>query len=111
MGNTCCTKRGIYLKNKSNLCLEDKINNLDSHKKSNVSFIILYSGITITTIFVVCSGGSAGILFTSVSSTALIIYYSFELINNNKQIDNITDILDKRNDAEVYFIESNIVST
>lgn len=109
----CCDKRNNYnyLKRKSNLYLNDKKNHLDCQNRSNSSFIVLYSGITITTVIIVCSGGSAIILFTTFSSVFLIVFYVYELLDNSSKIDNINTILDKRNDAEVCYFDKNFVST
>ena len=111
----CCGKRKRinynYLKKKSNLYLNDKKNHLDCLSKSDTSFIILYSGITITTIVIVSSGGSAAILFTTFSSVFLIVYYVYDLIDNYNQCDNINAILDKRKYAEVYYYDENFVYT
>jgi len=111
----CCDKRNKinynYLKRKSNLYLNDKKNHLDCQNKSNCSFITLYSSITITTVIIVCSGGSAIILFTTFSSVFLIVFYVYDLLDNSSKIDNINTILDKRNDAEVCYFDKNFVST
>tara|TARA_B110000444_G_C18837662_1_gene596990 strand:+ start:2176 stop:2538 length:363 start_codon:yes stop_codon:yes gene_type:complete len=110
----CCERNKInynYLNQKSNLYLNDKKNHLDCQVKSNSSFIILYSGITITTVIIVCSGGSAVILFTTFSSVFLIVYYVYDLLDNSCKIGNINTILDKRNDAEVCYFDKNFVST
>jgi len=113
--STCCGKRNknnySYLKQKSNLYLNDKKNHLDCQNKTDYSFIILYGGISITTIIIICSGGTSVILFTTFTSVFLIAYYVYDLFDNSSKIDNINTILDKRNDAEVYYIDKSFVST
>lgn len=112
---SCCCKRHKinhnYLKQKSNLYLNDKKNHLYCQNKSNYSFIVLYSVITITTVIIVWTGGSAVILFTTFSSAFLIIYYVCDLLVNSSKIDNINTILDKREEAEVCYFDKNFVST
>lgn len=111
----CCGKRKKinynYLKQKSNLYLNDKKNYLDFQNKTDYSFVILYSGIFITTFVIVCSGGSVAILFTTFSSVFLIVYYVYDLLDNSSKIDNIDTILNKRKDAEVYYLDKSFVST
>ena len=113
--STCCGKRNknnySYLKQKSNLYLNDKKNHLDCQNKTDCSFVILYGGIFITTFVIVCSGGSVAILFTTISSIFLIVYYVYDLLDNSSKNDNINTILNKRKDAEVYYIDKSFVST
>lgn len=112
---SCCGKRKrinyTYLKQKSNLYLNDKKNHLDCQNKTDYSFVILYSGIFITTFVIVYSGGSVAILFTTFSSIFLIVYHVYDLLDNSSQIDNIDTILSKREDAEVYYLDKSFVST
>ena len=114
--SSCCgKKRKInynYYKQKSNLYLNNKKNEFNCNNNSNLFSIILYGGIMITCIVIVSTGGiGTAYIFSTFTSFFLIIYYTYDLIENLSKIDNINTILNKRNHAEVYYFDKSFVST
>ena len=108
MGQDCCClrKNNInLLKKESDLQLKNNINTIRHYRNQNVSFFIVYSGVTIATLIVVASGGTATLLLSATLTVAGAVYYIYEVCSSNAEIDEIKNELKRREDAEISIVD------
>jgi hypothetical protein len=107
MGQDCCCHRKNLnlIKKKSDIELRNNINTIRHYRNQNVSFFIVYSGVTIATLIVVASGGTATLLLSSTLTVAGAVYYIYEVCTSNAEIDEVKNELKRRENAEISIVD------
>jgi len=109
MGQECCCHRNndiSIIKKKSDNELINKIDIIKRYRNQNISFFIVYSGVTIASvIIVVASGGTSTLLLSTTLTIAGAIYYVYQVCTSNAEIDEVLKELKRREDAEVSIVD------
>ena len=107
MGQECCCHRNndiSIIKKKSDNELINKIDIIKRYRNQNISFFIVYSGVTIASVIIVATGGTATLLLSTTLTIAGAIYYVYQVCTQNAEIDEVLKELKRREDAEVSIV-------
>ena len=106
MGQECCCNRykNKRLAKKPDNKLLFELKNTKRYRNQNGSFFVVYTGVTIATVIVVASGGTATLLLSGIITIAGAIYYLYEVCVQNAEIDEIKEELKRRENAEISIV-------
>ena len=111
MGQECCCNRdkNKTLKKISDNELKNELKETRRYRNQNASFFIVYTGVTIATVIVVATGGTATLLLSGIITVAGAIYYIYEVFVQNEEIDEIKRELKRREEAEISVVNINSI--
>ena len=107
MGQECCCHRNNdinIIKKKSDNELINKIDIIRRYRNYNMSFFVVYSSVTIVSVIIVATGGTATLLLSTTLTFSGAIYYIYQVYTQNAKIDEALKELKRREDAEVSIV-------
>ena len=113
MGQDCCCYRKTkndLLKKKSDLQLNNDIDNVRHYRNQNFSFFVVYSSVTLASLIIVASGGTATLLLSATLTFSGAFYYIYEVRTQNAEIDEILKELKRREDAEISIVDTSSIT-
>ena len=113
MGQDCCCYRKTkndLLKKKSDLQLNNDIDNVRHYRNQNFSFFVVYSSVTLASLIIVASGGTATLLLSATLTFSGAFYYIYEVRTQNAEIDEILKELKRREDAEISIVDTGSIT-
>lgn len=114
MGNNiCCINRKIegeenyvYFDTKSDTYLNKEKKDSIISRNSNASLAFLYTGSSIATFIIICTGGPASLAISAILGSGFAVYYIYNTRNDVKNIFFINKILDKRDLEKISVLEN-----